>query len=119
MKIDSNQLSMEVHLQQSKFKQNTNKFKEVLKKESINTKNKVDKGREDKKLRKISKEFESIFIGMMFKEMRKSVVKSDLLDSGLEQEVFGDMYYNKIAESAAENQELGLADAIYQQLSNK
>lgn len=67
-------------------------------------------------LKKVSNKFESIFVGMMFKEMKDAGFKSKLLDSGLQRDIFEDMYYDKLAKKTAKNSKLGIAEATYRQL---
>ncbi|TDX59186.1 rod-binding protein [Orenia marismortui] len=115
MKINSDLSLNKLATSQSDLKKSEQKFKDYLSKQ-VNNK---DNSAEDQELKAVSKQLESVFLNMMFKQMRKSVVKSDLLDSGLSREIFEDMYYNKVAESASKRNELGLAKLVYQQLSNK
>ncbi|WP_051412029.1 rod-binding protein [Halonatronum saccharophilum] len=105
-----------LNLSGSNKKKVKNDFKNILNQE-------VEKGQKssskDEDLKKVSQEFESIFLSMMFKQMRDAGFKSDLLDSGLSREVFEDMYYDKVAEEASKQGGLGIAELVYQQLSNK
>ncbi len=71
----------------------------------------------DEEILSVSKEFESIFVGMMFKQMRDAIDRSDLLDGGLSQDIFEDMYYDELAEQAAKNESFEIAEAVYKQLS--
>jgi Rod binding domain-containing protein len=64
------------------------------------------------------REFESIFVKMMLKEMRKSVDKSDsLLSGGWAEEIYSDMLDDQYSSSIAENAGFGLADQLYKQLA--
>jgi len=119
MKINSDFSINQLQIKQNNLIDADNKFKKLLAKKVDRSEEGGGKPKEDKELRKVSQEFESIFINMMFKQMRSSVFKSDLLDGGMSKEIFEDMYYNEISKSAAKNNELGIAEMIYQQLSNK
>ena len=68
------------------------------------------------KIKKLSQEYESIFVSMMFKQMDQAGFKSDLIDTGLSEDIYKDMYYNEIAKKAAFKSKLGIAESMYQQL---
>lgn len=69
-----------------------------------------------KKLREVSKDFESLMINMMLKEMRKTVNKSGLTDAGMAEEIFEDMLYDEYSKEFAKNGSIGIADMIYNQM---
>ncbi|OCL25632.1 hypothetical protein U472_14985 [Orenia metallireducens] len=119
MKINSDFSLNQLQIKQNNLIEAENKFKGLLAKKIDKSGEGNDKIAEDEELRKVSQDFEAIFVNMMFKQMRSSVFKSGLLDGGMSREIFEDMYYNQISKSAAENNELGIAEMIYQQLSNK
>jgi flagellar protein FlgJ len=80
----------------------------------------VDTSHIDKKsqLFEQCKEFESIFVKMMLKEMRKSVDKKDsLLSGGWAEDIYSDMLDDEYSKSMAKNAGFGLADQLYKQLS--
>ena len=125
--LDLNQLAQQ-QLNQSNDNQIEDQFKDILaQKEALMTdksedgdkKLQQDGQRVDKDLLAVSKQFESLFVGMMFKEMKNSIERSDFLDSGLERDVFEDMYYDELAEEAAKNSDFGIAKAAYRQLSGQ
>ncbi len=63
-------------------------------------------------------EFESIFVKMMLKEMRKSVDKKDsLLSGGWAEDIYSDMLDDEYSKSMAKNAGFGLADQLYKQLA--
>jgi Rod binding domain-containing protein len=65
------------------------------------------------------REFESIFVNMMLKEMRASVDKSDsLIDGGYAEDIFEDMLYENYASEIVKASSFGLADQVYLQLVN-
>lgn len=69
------------------------------------------------RLKKACKDFESVFLGYLLKSMRKTVTKSELLDSGLQGDIFQEMMDGEICKSAADAGTTGIADAMYKQLS--
>lgn len=67
-------------------------------------------------LRLAAKQFEAIFLQMTLKSMRESVAKSNLFGSK-DQELFTGMYDQQLALQLSGVSGVGLADIIYQQLS--
>jgi flagellar protein FlgJ len=70
-----------------------------------------------KKLFDASVEFESMFVKIMLSQMRKTVEKGELLHGGYAEEIFEDMLYDEYAKEISKNAALGLAEQIYQTLS--
>jgi flagellar protein FlgJ len=70
----------------------------------------------DGELKKVSKNFESIFMRMLFKEMRNSVQKSDVFGSSRAMEFFENMQDEQLSESLASAGGLGIGNMIYQKL---
>jgi len=48
-------------------------------------------------------DMEAIFVGRMFKEMRKTLHKSDWLDGGFAEKIFEDMLYDKYSKQVADS----------------
>ncbi len=74
--------------------------------------------KDDAKLKEACQGFESLFLNMMLKEMRKTVPKNETSNSyamGMYQEMLDE----EIAENASKGKGIGIADAMYRQLSNK
>jgi len=63
------------------------------------------------------REFESIFVKIMIKEMRSTVQKDGLLSGGWAEEVFSDMLDDEYAASMSETAGFGLAEQLYRQLA--
>lgn len=72
--------------------------------------------KEDAPLKKACSEFESMLVFQMLKNMRNSVMKSDLFGSGQEEEMFQDMMDEEIAKDFSRTGTIGLGDMMYQQL---
>ena len=72
-----------------------------------------EKKKELEKLKSACKDFESIFMLQMMKEMKKTVHKTRLIDGGFAEEVFSDMLDQERSKGIA----IGLGDMLYQQLS--
>ncbi len=72
-----------------------------------------NKALEDQKIKEVAQEFESLFIEMMFKEMKKTLNNTDI--AGFEspgREIFGDMLYTEYAKETAKIGGFGLAQMI-------
>jgi hypothetical protein len=64
------------------------------------------------------REFESIFVKMMLKEMRSSVDKSDsLMSGGWAEDIFQDMLDDEYSKSMANNAGFGIAEQLYRELA--
>ncbi|HWR61423.1 MAG TPA: rod-binding protein [Clostridia bacterium] len=73
--------------------------------------------KDDQKLKKVCSDLEAVFINMMFKQMRNTVQKSELMGGGYAEEMYEDMLYEKYAEEASKNKGIGIGDILYKQLS--
>jgi len=74
---------------------------------------------DDKKMRDVSHEFESLFVNMLFKSMRSTVQKTEWLSGGMQQDIFEDMLYNEYARDFSKQGGIGLGDMVYRQLSEQ
>ncbi len=70
-----------------------------------------------KQLKEVSYQFESIFINMMLKEMRKNLNKFRLIPENPAENIFQDMLYQEYALKLAKSEQLGFAKIIYENLS--
>jgi Rod binding domain-containing protein len=69
------------------------------------------------KLYEQCQEFEAIFLKIMLNQMRSTIDKSGLIDGGQAEEIFTDMLYDQYSMSMAKTAGMGLADAVYIELS--
>ena len=76
---------------------------------------------QDKALRKVAQEFESIFINIMLKSMRQAntAFEDETLSGGEEGGIYRDMYDQQLALSMAHGKGIGIADALYRQMSSQ
>jgi Rod binding domain-containing protein len=70
----------------------------------------------DAELREVSKNFETIFMQMMLKEMRNSVAKSSLLGNSQATEIFESMHDEQLSKQLASSGGIGIGDLIYRKL---
>lgn len=83
--------------------------------ESLN--NAIQKG-EDKNLKNACVEFESYFLNMMFKSMRRTVLDGGgLFKRSNAEKIFQEMLDEQMSKDAAKQGGFGLSDMMYKQLS--
>lgn len=63
-------------------------------------------------IKKVSEEFESIFLGIVLKSMRDTVGKSGLVDGGNAEDIYRSMLDEEYAAQMAEQRSTGIADNI-------
>ena len=73
--------------------------------------------KDDKKLRKACSDLEAVFVNMMFNQMKNTVQKSGLMDSGSAVEMYEDMLYENYAKEVSKGRGTGLGDLLYRQLA--
>ena len=79
--------------------------------------NKMDN--EHKKLWQTCVEAESLFVGKMLKEMKKTVPKNEWLHGGQAEEIFEDMLYDEYALNMSKNYNFGMAKLLYDEMSRR
>ncbi|MCX7749082.1 MAG: rod-binding protein [Clostridia bacterium] len=75
--------------------------------------------KDEKQLKKACQEFEGIILNMMYKQMKAAIPKSDLIPSDTGKDIFSTMLDEKLMEEAAKSNRVGMADALYKQLSKR
>lgn len=71
---------------------------------------------DDRKMREVAGDFESLFINELFKSMRKTVPENEWLDGGMKQDIFEDMLYNEYAKDFSRMGGIGLGRMVYDYL---
>ena len=69
-------------------------------------------------LKKVSMEFESIFLNYMLSQMRKTVPDDPLVEKSSAKEIFNGMYDESISKELSKAGGIGLAAMLYKQLSH-
>jgi flagellar protein FlgJ len=69
------------------------------------------------RLRELCREFEAVFIHTMLKGMRDTVPSGGLLEKGLDGEMMEEMRDLEISKAISRQNQIGIADALYRQLS--
>lgn len=77
------------------------------------------KGDDPAALKEKCRQFEAILIESMFKGMRATVPQSGLLEKGLAGEIFEEMRDAEIARHMAAGQGIGIAEALFRQLTKE
>ena len=104
-------------------KMNSNdKFEAEL--QSAVSKNKVqnDPSKMDKTHKKLwdtCVEAESLFVGKMLKEMKKTVPKNEWLHGGQAEDIFEDMLYDEYSLKMSKNYNFGMAKLLYDEMSSR
>lgn len=75
--------------------------------------------KDEEKLKKVCKDLEAIFVNDMLQQMRKTVIKSDLIQETPGRNIFESMFDEKIAEEVSKGKGVGLADMLYKQISSE
>lgn len=70
-----------------------------------------------KELKDVCKQFEGIMLNMVYKQMKATVQKSELLPEDAGREIYESMMDEKLVEEASKSGGMGLADVMYKQLS--
>ena len=73
---------------------------------------------EQKKLRKACEEFESVMLGIVYKQM-SATAKGGMLDQGAANKQWKDMLDDERAKSMTAAGGIGLADALYRDLADR
>lgn len=119
MKILNNSEIAQFNLSSEKAKEissKAQKFKEILNKNVSNNSNE----KVDEKLMDACYQFESMLVGKMFKVMKQTVQnKESLLYGGQAEEIFKDMLYDEYSMLTAKTSDFGLAQQIYDQMTQK
>ncbi len=87
----------------------TGMFEETLKK--------AVEEKDEKKLKEACRNFEAVFINMMFSQMRSTIQKTDLMGNSFAQDTFEEMLYDNYSKEMAKGPGIGLGDIMYKQLS--
>mgnify|MGYP001217542401 FL=1 len=72
---------------------------------------------DDKALKEACQQFETLFLQMLYRQMKATVPKSDLFPENLSKDIFESMLDEALMEEASKGNGIGLADMMYKQLS--
>jgi len=74
---------------------------------------------DEQELKKVCREFESILLSLMYKQMKATVPKSELIPGDAARDIFESMLDDKLMEEASQKGGMGLGDALYKQLDKR
>mgnify|MGYP001619888151 CR=1 FL=1 len=74
---------------------------------------------DEKKLKKLTADFESVFLYYVLKTMRDTVPKSGFIDGKNGEEIYRSMMDQEVAKSMADKRESGISDMLFKQLTQK
>lgn len=96
----------------------TNSTKENIKQKNFETViNEAIKEEDKEKLKNACQEFEGYFLQQLFKEMRKTIPDSGLLEKSTGRDIYEDWLYEEYAKNISKGRGFGLAEMLYKQLS--
>lgn len=74
---------------------------------------------DDEALKQACKDFEAVFLSIMFKEMYKTIPEDGLTEKSNGTKIFEEMYIEELSEEVANgNESIGISDMMYQQFKN-
>jgi len=76
------------------------------------------KTKSKEELKKVTQEFESVFLEQLFKTMRKTIPKSGFLGGGQSEEIYTYMLDQELSKKLSQRG-IGIADILYTQLSKQ
>ena len=71
------------------------------------------------KLMEVCKQFESVFLNMMLKQMRATVAEGGLTEKSHGREIFESMQDEKLADEISKGNGVGLAQFLYKQMQRQ
>jgi peptidoglycan hydrolase FlgJ len=77
----------------------------------------VNMTQREQQLQKACRDFESIFVDYMMKQMRQTVTKSDVMGTSQAEQIYTSMLDSEVANSVSQERGLGLASKMYDQMS--
>ncbi len=98
-------------IQNTLFDQLTDKNLERLRRNS-----EFGKGASQKKMEKVARDFESVFINKLFESMRKGIPKSGLLDSSA-MDMYQSMLDQEMAKELSKQKGMGMGEMVYNDLN--
>ncbi|KAB3526662.1 rod-binding protein [Alkaliphilus serpentinus] len=72
---------------------------------------------DSKRLMEVCQQFEAIFVNMMFKQMRATVIDGGLTEKSNARDIYQSLHDEQLSEEISKGQGIGLAKELYNQLS--
>jgi flagellar protein FlgJ len=74
---------------------------------------------DQKELKKVCREFEGLVLRMMFRQMKQTVPKSELVPEDAARDIFETMLDDSLVDEIVKGSGIGLGDALYKQLGSR
>ena len=72
--------------------------------------------KDEKALKNVCKEFEGVFMKMIYKQMKSSVIKSNFMPGSNAKDMFDSMLDDKLAEESSKAGGIGLGEMLFKQM---
>jgi peptidoglycan hydrolase FlgJ len=72
--------------------------------------------KENPELKKVSKQFESVFINQIVQAMRKTVVKGGLVPESNAERIYQNLLDAEYAQNMSESEQIGISNLVYEHL---
>lgn len=72
--------------------------------------------KDEKALKSVCKDFEGVFMKIIYKEMKATVIKSDFMPTSNAKDMFDSMLDDKLAEESSKAGGIGLGDMLFKQM---
>ncbi len=79
----------------------------------------TDSKSKDAKLKKACADFEAVFLNQMFQAMRVPVQQGGMFGGSHGKDMYESMFFQEVANQCARSRGVGIAEALYRQLSPK
>ncbi len=96
--------------------------KGALENKGIDTLKRLSKSSDKKDmdaLKKACSDFEAVFVRQLLKNMRRTVMKSGLLEGGMRQELYQEMFDGEVSKVIAERGAFGVRDMLLNYFTSK
>lgn len=118
--ISSNTAGRTIGIISGDNKSVNNKLKETSDKDDFKNRLVLSMNEKDKKeLKEVCRQFESVMLGMVFKQMKATVIKSSITGDSTGKEIFESMLEDELVKTASEAGGSGLGDVLYRQLAHR
>ncbi len=75
--------------------------------------------KDDERLMETCRDFESIFVNMMLRQMKNTLPEGGLIEKSQATEIFEDMHMEELSKEMSKGEGMGIAKMMYEQLKNR
>lgn len=80
---------------------------------------KIQSTKEDKELKEVCADFESVLLNYMFQAMKKTVGESGLFGDSFRKDMYESLFFENISQKIAKERGVGIGESLYRQLNIK